>query len=31
MFAPPGFTLCDAIVTGRTIRAGQPLMRCPIP
>ena len=31
VFAPAGFTLCDIVVEGATIRAGQPLMRCPEP
>jgi phosphatidylserine decarboxylase len=29
VFAPPGLTLCDSIVTGQTIRVGQPLLRLP--
>jgi phosphatidylserine decarboxylase len=29
VFAPEGFALCDGIETGRTIRAGQALMRLP--
>jgi phosphatidylserine decarboxylase len=31
LFAPAGFTLCDSVIAGMTIRAGQPLMRCPQP
>ena len=30
VFAPAGFTLCDTVVEGSRIRAGQPLMNCPI-
>ena len=30
VFAPRGFTLCDSVRTGVTIRAGQPLMRLPL-
>ena len=29
VFAPPGFTLHESLREGMTIRAGQPLMRCP--
>lgn len=29
VFAPPGFTLCDGIVEGRTIRMGEALLRRP--
>jgi phosphatidylserine decarboxylase len=29
VFAPKGFTFCDAVREGRTIRMGQPLMRMP--
>jgi phosphatidylserine decarboxylase len=29
VFAPPGFTLCDAVQEGATIRMGNPLMRLP--
>jgi phosphatidylserine decarboxylase len=29
VFAPEGFSLCDGIVEGRTIRMGEPLMRLP--
>jgi phosphatidylserine decarboxylase len=29
VFAPDGFTLCDEVAEGRTIRVGQPLMRLP--
>ena len=29
VFAPAGFTLCESIVEGMTLRAGQPLMHCP--
>jgi len=29
VFAPQGFTLCDAVQEGATIRMGQPLMRLP--
>lgn len=31
VFAPAGFTLCDDLVEGSRIRAGQPLMRFPQP
>jgi phosphatidylserine decarboxylase len=31
LFAPAGFTLCDTVVEGSRIRAGQPLMRFPQP
>ena len=31
VFAPAGFTLCDSVVEGTMIRAGQPLMRFPQP
>jgi phosphatidylserine decarboxylase len=30
VFAPAGFTLCETVVEGARIRAGQPLMHCPI-
>ena len=29
VFAPPGFTLCDGVREGATIRMGRPLMRLP--
>jgi phosphatidylserine decarboxylase len=29
VLAPPGFTLCDGIVTGHRVRMGQPLLRLP--
>ncbi len=29
VFAPSGFTLCDAVSTGQTIRVGQPLLHLP--
>jgi phosphatidylserine decarboxylase len=29
LFAPRGFSLCDNLVEGSMIRAGQPLMHCP--
>jgi phosphatidylserine decarboxylase len=29
VFAPPGFTLCDGVREGATIRVGRPLMRLP--
>jgi phosphatidylserine decarboxylase len=28
-FAPPGFEPCEGVETGRRIRMGEPLMRCP--
>jgi phosphatidylserine decarboxylase len=29
VFAPEGFTLCDSIRDGATVRVGEPLMRLP--
>ena len=29
VFAPPGFSLCDGLRDGATMRMGQPLMRLP--
>jgi phosphatidylserine decarboxylase len=31
VFAPKGFTLCQGVAAGQTIRMGQPLLRLPVP